>query len=147
MRSYSGLGAKLASSPGTRFRFAGKPRLLTIGRDVYFNQQVFIEGVAPVTIGDECAMGQQVMILTSHHDIDARGRWAHVASGRAVTIGDRVWIGARATILPGAVIEDDVIVASGAVVTGRCLSGGVYGGVPAKRIRDYSAMNEQETIR
>ncbi len=75
-------------------------------------------------------MGQQVMILMKPRH---RCPWPLGARRQRARRHDRdrVWIGARATILPGAVIEDDVIVASGAVVTGRCLSGGVYGGVPA----------------
>ena len=54
-----------------------------------------------------------------------------------MTIGDRVWLGARVLVLPGAVIEPDVVVAAGAVVAGRLESHGLYAGVPARRIRTY----------
>lgn len=132
---YNALGASVRSAPGDQFRFAGLARHLTLGHDVYLNQQVFIEAMAPVSIGDGCALGMQVMILTSHHPIGADGRWGGT-EGRPVTIGDHVWVGARATILPGTTIESDVVIAAGAVVTGRCESGGVYAGVPARRIRE-----------
>jgi maltose O-acetyltransferase len=104
---------------------------------VYFNRRVFVEAIVPVTIGDECAFGMETMILTSHHPFDRYGKWQHEAVGRPVVIGDKVWVGARAIILPGAVVESDVIIAAGAVVTGRCASHGVYAGVPARRIRDF----------
>jgi len=132
-------GASVKSAPGAAFRFAGRPRNLTLGSSVYMNQSVFIEAIAPVTIGDDTAVGMEAMVLTSHHPLDDAGAWQVKAQGREVVIGDRVWIGARAIVLPGAVIESDVVIAAGAVVTGRCVAQGVYAGVPARRIRDYSS--------
>ncbi|HWH25748.1 MAG TPA: acyltransferase [Pseudolysinimonas sp.] len=136
---YNLFGASLRSAPGSEFSFVGRAKNFTVGQSVYFNRQVFVEARAPVTIGDECAFGMQTMIITSHHRLDRDGTWQHKVTGRPVIIGDRVWVGARATILPGAVIESDVIIAAGAVVTGRCASHGVYAGVPARRIRGMPA--------
>ena len=128
-------GASVRSSPGIKFILAGRARNLTVGSGVYMNRGVYIEAAAPVTIGDECALGMQTLILTSHHPIDDQGRWG-ADVGRPVTIGDRVWLGARATILPGAVIDSDVVIAAGAVLAGHARSGGIYAGVPARRIRE-----------
>lgn len=129
-------GAHVGSGPGVGFALTGSARNLTIGTGVFCNKHVSIEAVAPVTIGDDTAIGMQVLIVTSHHGIDAAGDWDRTASGRTVSIGARVWIGARTMVLPGAVIEDDVVVAAGAVVAGHLRSGGLYAGVPARRIRD-----------
>jgi maltose O-acetyltransferase len=134
---YTCAGAQMRSSPGMKFTFAGNARNLTVGNGVYMNLGVFIEAAAAVTIGDECALGMQAMIVTSHHPLDEHGRWQQDAEGKPVVIGDRVWIGARAIILPGAVIENDVVIAAGAIVTGRCIAHSVYAGVPAKRIREF----------
>ncbi|MBF4615713.1 DapH/DapD/GlmU-related protein [Curtobacterium sp. VKM Ac-1376] len=131
-------GSRAGSGPGAGFSLTGNPRLLTIGRGVFFNRGVTVEAVAPVTIGANTAIGMQALIMTSHHDIDAEGRWSDVATGRPVVIEEHVWIGGRATILPGAHIEHDVVVAAGAVVAGRLLAHGVYAGVPAKRIRELA---------
>jgi maltose O-acetyltransferase len=131
-------GAQVESGPNAQFSLNGSARNLRIGRGVYFNTRVDIEAIAPVTIGDHTAIGMQVLILTSHHAIGPDGSWSRTAEGRAVTIGERVWIGARATILPGARIDDDVVVAPGAVVTGHLQSHGVYAGVPARRIRELA---------
>lgn len=131
-------GAQVESSPGPGFSLSGSPRNLTIGPGVFMNKSVSIEAVAPVSIGAGSALGMRVCIVTSHHDIDTAGRWSAVASGRSVVVGERVWVGAGAMLLPGAHIEDDVIVAAGAVVSGRLTSHGVYGGVPARRIRDFT---------
>ncbi|MBT2501037.1 DapH/DapD/GlmU-related protein [Curtobacterium sp. ISL-83] len=129
-------GAHALSSTGSGFELTGSPRFLTIGTGVYVNSDVQIQAIAPVTIGDYSAIGMQTLIATSDHPIDEDGHWSMSPVGRPVHIGSRVWIGGRVTILPGATIEDDVVVAAGAVVTGRLASWGVYGGVPAKRIRD-----------
>ncbi|GAA4679878.1 acyltransferase [Frondihabitans cladoniiphilus] len=131
-------GAHAESGVGLGFSLSGSPRNLNIASGVYINGGVSIEAIAPVTIGTDTAIGMQVLIITSHHEIDESGAWTAEATGRPVTIGKRVWIGGRATILPGAVIEDDVVVAAGAVVAGRLESHGVYGGVPAKRIRELT---------
>ena len=125
------------SAPGARFVFAGQPCNLTVGCGTYINMGVFVEAIAPVRIGDDCALGMQVMILTSHHPVGQRGSWDPVAHGRPVTIGDRVWIGARAMLLPGASVDSDVVVAAGAVVSGHCHSRGLYAGVPARRVRSF----------
>ncbi|MCW2811224.1 MAG: hypothetical protein JWP61_1682 [Friedmanniella sp.] len=136
---YRATGAHLASPPGAGFVFRGSGRHLTLGAGVYMNDRVSIEALAPVTIGAGSALGMEVLILTSHHPLTPDGRWQEAAEGRPVSIGERVWIGARAIILPGAVIDDDVVVAAGAVVSGHLRSGGVYAGVPARRIRELTA--------
>jgi maltose O-acetyltransferase len=139
---FSLAGASMDSAPGIGFVIAGSPRNLSVGSGVYMNQRVFVGSIAPVSVGNDCAIGMEVLILTSHHPIDKFGRWQQSAQGRPVTIGDRVWIGARAVILPGAVIESDVVIAASAVVSGHCRSGGLYAGVPARRIRDFEQLTD-----
>jgi hypothetical protein len=55
---------------------------------------------------------------------------------RSITIGDEVVISRNALVLDGAEIGVGCLIAAGAVVTGRCEPYGVYGGVPARRLRD-----------
>ena len=62
-----------------------------------------------------------------------------------IEIGNNVFIGSRCTILLGTKIEDNVIIGAGSLVTGKISRGGVYGGVPAKRIGDfYKVMKSRE---
>jgi acetyltransferase-like isoleucine patch superfamily enzyme len=68
----------------------------------------------------------------------ARRSWRAISRNSEsldVEIGTGCWIGARATILGGVRIGDDVVVAAGAVVTRNCEGGGTYAGVPAVRIK------------
>lgn len=52
-----------------------------------------------------------------------------------IKIGRNVWIGAHTTILAGSDIENNTVVAAGAIVNRRLKEGWIYGGVPAKPIK------------
>ena len=56
--------------------------------------------------------------------------------GRPITIGHRVWLGGGVIINPGVTLGDNVVVASGAVVTRNFGPNVVIGGVPARVIRE-----------
>lgn len=113
----------------------GPPRKLSIGAGTFINHDCYIETVADVTIGDDCQLGPQVCIVTSHHPRTASGHASKVPEPRPVHIGSRVWIGARAMLLPGVSVGDDVVIAAGAVVSANCLATGTYAGVPAHLVR------------
>ncbi|MCZ2803718.1 DapH/DapD/GlmU-related protein [Modestobacter sp. VKM Ac-2983] len=124
-------------------RVEGDPRNVRIGPHTYLNLGCYIEAVAPVEIGRNCSIGMEVLLITSDHRAPGGG-WVPEATGLPVRIGDRVWIGARATILPGVTVGDDVVVAAGAVVTSDCAPNGVYAGVPARRVRDLAVPDPRE---
>lgn len=132
---YTAGGASMQSAPGPAFTFAGQPSHLRLGQGIFMNQGVFIDAAAAVDVGDRVLLGMGAMIITSHHEI-RDGAIDPLGTGVPVRIGDRVWIGARALVLPGTVIEHDVVIAAGAVVRGHCAAHGLYAGVPARRIRE-----------
>jgi maltose O-acetyltransferase len=108
---------------------------LTIGPRTYVNRFVFFDLLAPISIGADCQIAQQVMFCTSTHATSSAG-FARTPSAMPVRVGNRCWLGARVTVLPGVRIGDDCIVAAGAVVTRDCSAGGVYAGIPARRLRN-----------
>lgn len=55
----------------------------------------------------------------------------------AIEIGNNVFIGSRCIVLPDTKIEDNVIIGAGSLVRGKLSAGGVYAGVPAKRIGEF----------
>jgi len=74
---------------------------------------------SPVSIGDNVLMGPDVLILTRNHRfsrLDIPMIEQGMTDPKAVTIGNDVWIGTRAIILPGVSIGDGAIVGAGAVV-------------------------------
>ncbi|MBB4684448.1 acyltransferase [Amycolatopsis jiangsuensis] len=115
-------------------QIAGRPGNLDVGTGTFVNTGCFFELVAEVSIGRDCQLGMQTMVVTSHHEA-AGGEVSRRPVGRPVRIGDRVWTGARVTVLPGVRIADDVVLAAGAVVTRDCPEPGLYAGVPARLVR------------
>lgn len=108
---------------------------VSIGAGSGVNAGCWFEGHGPISIGRDCFVGPEVMILTSIHEIAADGQVAREPSYREVRVGDRCWLGARALIMPGVTVADETIIAAGAVVTKDCEPGAVYAGVPARRVR------------
>ncbi len=92
-----------------------------------------------ITIGDDVLIEEAGIIDTDFHSIDRnRGLPANENEKNCrVIIGNRVCIGARSVITKGSTIEDDVIVAPGAIVTKTIKSGQIVIGNPAK-ILDHS---------
>lgn len=110
------------------------------GKNLKFGERVFInsgcrfQDQGGITIGDDVLIGHNVVLASLNHDLDPELR-ATTIPGRIV-IGDRVWVGANATVLAGVTIGDGAIVAAGAVVTRDVEPRTVVGGVPARKIRD-----------
>jgi len=86
-----------------------------------------------ITIGNNVSIGPEATVLTLGHDPQSL---EFADKGGDVIIGDRVWIGYRALILPGVEIGEGVVVAAGAVVTKSVPPYTIVGGNPAKKIGD-----------
>jgi acetyltransferase-like isoleucine patch superfamily enzyme len=120
---------------------------LKIGRNVFFNSGVKIQDQGGVVIEDGVLIGHNVVIATINHSMNPANRADMVLS--SVRIGKNVWIGANATICPDVSIGDGAVIAAGAVVTGDVPKNTVYGGVPAKfikEIKEVSNDDEKDTL-
>lgn len=104
-----------------------------IGAGVFLNFNCVVLDVVTVTIGDGTQIGPGVQILAADHPRDPAERLTGVESGRPVTIGRNVWIGAGAIILPGVTIGDDALVGAGSVVTRDVPPGATVVGNPARQ--------------
>ncbi len=105
------------------------------GENFYVNYNVVILDVCKVKIGDNCLIAPQAGIYTAAHPLDAAVRRSGLEYGRPVTIGNDVWIGGGARILPGVTLGDNVVVGAGAVVTKSFPSSVVIAGNPARVIK------------
>lgn len=109
---------------------------IIIGSNVYFNFNCVVLDVALVKIGSRTKMGPNVQIYTATHPINYQERATGLESGKAITIGEDVWIGGSAIIVPGVTIGDRTVVGSGSVVTKDIPSDVFAAGNPCKVIRE-----------
>ena len=117
---------------------------IRLGKRFYANFGWTVLDEAFVTIGDDCFIGPNVSIYTACHPIDPIERNTRQEYAKPVTIGDNVWIGGSATILPGVSIGDNVTIGAGSVVTKDVESNTVVAGNPAKIIRRIQPSNEKK---
>ena len=106
---------------------------IKLGKRVFINSGCCFQDQGGIEIGDDCLIGQQVVIATLNHDLEPASRGD--MSPSPVKIGNKVWIGAHATILPGVTIGDGAVIGAGAVVTKDVPENAVAAGVPAKIIK------------
>lgn len=112
------------------------PRGIMIGEDTIVGENAFLDGRAPLKIGNHVDIASQVLIYNSQHDIDSEDFHPIEAS---VEIGDYVFIGPRVIIQPGVKIGEGAVVAAGAVVAKDAGPYTVIGGIPAQFIRERKA--------
>lgn len=106
-----------------------------LGDRVFINSNcVFTDG-GRIEIEDDTLIGPQVGLYTINHPTDAQMRKSGIERSATIHIGKNCWIGGHVTINPGVTLGDNVIVASGAVVTKSFESNVMIAGVPAKIIK------------
>jgi maltose O-acetyltransferase len=109
---------------------------LTMGEQCWINVNCFFNLGAAITLGNRVGLGHQVMLLTETHELGCAERRTGPVIAQPITIGDGVWVGARATILPGVTIGQGAVVAAGALVTKDVPANALVAGVPAKTIKE-----------
>ncbi len=115
---------ELASGPGAR---------LEIGDDCSINYGVSIGCTESIRIGARCRLGPYVMIVDSaFHELTDRSKRP---APQPVVIEDDVWVGAKASIMPGVHLGRGAVVGTAAVVTKDVPPFSVVAGVPARLVK------------
>ena len=109
------------------------PRGLEIQNNVSVGWWVDIDARGGIKIGNNTNISSHTTFITGSHDIDDP---KFTAKFMPIIIGNNCWIGTGAMVLQGVHIGDGAVVAAGAVVTKDVPANEVWGGVPARRIRD-----------
>jgi maltose O-acetyltransferase len=105
-------------------------RKIFLGDRNVINHDCLLDGRAyRIVTGNDVSIGPAATILTLGHDPNASN---FADKGGDVIIGDRVWIGYGAIVLPGIQIGDGAVVAAGAVVTKNVDAFKIVGGNPAQ---------------
>ncbi|MEU1466266.1 sugar O-acetyltransferase [Streptomyces sp. NPDC005727] len=108
---------------------------ITVGARTFVNYNLTALDVAAITIGDDCQIGPNVQLLTPTHPLEPQPRRDKLEAARPITIGDNVWIGGGAIVLPGVTIGENSVIGAGAVVTKDVPANVVAVGNPARVVR------------
>ena len=107
---------------------------ISIGARTFANFGLVALDVADITIGDDVQIGPNVQLLTPTHPVEPTPRRDKWEAAKPITIGNNVWLGGGAIVLPGVTIGDNTVVGAGAVVTKDLPADVIAVGNPAKVI-------------
>ncbi|MBU2900551.1 acyltransferase [Maribacter dokdonensis] len=106
---------------------------IVIGENSVINRKCYLDGRGGVIIGNNVSISPEVNLITATHDAQSKNFEYAI---KLIRIEDYVWIGTRATILPGVSLGKGCVVATGSVVSKDVAPFTIVGGVPAKKIGD-----------
>jgi maltose O-acetyltransferase len=112
---------------------------ITIGARCFANFGLVALDVARISIGDDVQFGPNVQLLTPTHPVEPEPRRQKWEAAQPITIGDNVWIGGGAIVLPGVTIGANTVVGAGAVVVRDLPADVVAVGNPARVVRELDA--------
>lgn len=121
-------------------KFTGIPK--------YIDPKVFLDASGGLTLGDGIVISTGVTILTHDYSYTAgliainKRPKTDIAILSEVKLGDNCFIGARATILPGSKIGNNVVISGGSVVKGLVRDNSVVAGNPAEKIMNTDSWAE-----
>lgn len=128
------------------------PFFVDYGNNIYFGNNcevnmncTFLDD-NKIIIGDNALIAPNVQIYTAFHPVNAKDRFGEIREEGSfefcktqtapVTIGNNVWIGGGAIIMPGVTIGDNVVIGAGSIVTKDIPSNKIAYGNPCQVIRD-----------
>lgn len=117
---------------------------IKVGRNFFANYNCTIIDVAEVTIGENCQMAPNVAIYTAGHPIYPSTRNSAYEYGKAVTIGDNVWLGGNTVVCPGVHIGSNTVIGVGSVVTKDIPDWCIAAGNPCRVIRKITEADKRK---
>ncbi|MCI9650227.1 sugar O-acetyltransferase [Oscillibacter sp.] len=117
------------------FRANWGGRHVRFGNRVYANFNLTLVDDGGIFVGDDVLLGPNVTIATANHPLDPGLRSRGLQYNRDVHIGNCVWIGAGAVVLPGTHIGGSAVIGAGSVVTRDIPAGVLAAGNPCRVLR------------
>ena len=105
------------------------------GDSMYANFNLTLVDDGCIFIGDHVMFGPNVTIATANHPVLPKLRQHGLQYNKDVHIGNNVWIGAGAIVVPGVSIGDDSVIGAGSIVTKDIPAGVVAVGNPCRVLR------------
>lgn len=123
------IGKNVTIKPGVNIKY---PWNLTVGHDTWLGENVWIDCLVPVTIGNNVCISQGAMILTGSHNYK---KTSFDLITLNVVLEDGVWIGAGAIVNAGVTAASHAVLTSGSVATKNLEAYTIYQGNPAVKTR------------
>lgn len=123
------IGTGVTIKPAVNIKY---PWLLRVGNHVWIGEQVWIDNLAEVVVGDNVCLSQGAMLLTGNHDY-RRPTFDLIV--RPITLDEGVWIGAKAVVCPGVHCQSHAVLSVNSVATRPLNAYGIYQGNPANWVR------------
>lgn len=108
------------------------PWLLEIGDNVWIGEEVWIDNLGKVKIGNNVCLSQGAMLLCGNHNYKKETFDLIVGY---ITLEDGVWVGAKAVVCPGVTMKSHSILSVGSVLTKDADTNGIYQGNPAELVK------------
>jgi putative colanic acid biosynthesis acetyltransferase WcaF len=119
------IGLNMYMKPGVRVKF---PWYLSVGDHCWIGEDVWIDNLAPVSIGSHVCVSQGAYLCTGNHDWSKPNLKLFT---RTIILERGCWLGAKTLVGPGVTIREGAILTAGSVATKDLLPFGIYAGNPA----------------
>ncbi len=108
------------------------PWRLSIGDNSWIGENVWIDNLADVNIGDNCCISQDAMLLTGNHNYKRSNFDLMIGK---INICSGAWVGARSTVCPGVTLGKSSILSVGSVCSSNIDENLIYRGNPAVSVK------------
>lgn len=123
------IGQGVVIKPAVNIKY---PWLLQVGNHVWIGEQVWIDNLSKVVLGDHVCLSQGAMLLTGNHDYR---RSTFDLTAQPITLDNGVWIGAKSVVCPGVHCQSHAVLAVNSVANKTLEAYGIYQGNPAVWVR------------
>lgn len=124
------IGTNVNIKPSINIKYPWK---LTIGNNTWIGEEVWIDNLASITIGNNVCISQGALLLTGNHNFKKETFDLIVSE---IIIEDGVWIGAKSIVCPGTICRTHSILTVGSTATKELTAYSIYKGNPAIKVSE-----------
>ncbi len=130
------IGKNVVFKPNVNIKY---PWLLEIGDNTWIGEDVWIDNLGKVKIGNNVCISQGALLLCGNHNYKKSTFDLIVGD---ITLEDGVWVGAKSVVCPGVSMKSHSILSVGSVLTKDTVEYGIYQGNPAVLVKDRDLRSE-----
>jgi len=124
------VGKRVVMKPFVNIKYPWK---LTVGDFVWIGEQVWIDNLVDVHIGNHVCISQGVLLITGNHDYQKISFDLIVSP---IIIQDGAWICAHSIITAGVIVEKNAVLLTVSVASHSLMGNSIFRGNPAIKVRD-----------